>query len=418
MGGIINLYIIIFFICLVAAAFFCSAETAFIGTQRLRLQHLIQTNHPKARIVAKIMERPERFLATVLLGINFFESAVATVGTLIAVSLWGENLGAAIATIMITISTLVVAELIPKSLAARYGERLALSYAKPIEFITFVLYPFVSILNHINSGVNKLLRVADESKPTISQEEFRTAIILGEAEGVWEQAEAEMLHKVFEFGDRRVSEIMTPRPDIVWLESGAKLSDFYSTYAQASHPSFPVYKDSIDNVIGILLIKDVLKAQAEGAIQEEDTINGLVRPAYFVPETKRIDELLSEMQSAGNQIAIAIDEFGGTAGLITMDQLVTEIVGRVGEELERGEEEYKTIDERNVEVDGGLHIDEANEELDLGFPSGQYETVAGYVLSLLGHIPKEGEQVIHNNLRLLVMEMEGVKIKKVLISRL
>jgi putative hemolysin len=418
MEGIMNLYFILFFICLVAAAFFCSAETAFIGTQRLRLQHLIYTNHPKARIVAKIVERPERFLATVLLAINFFESAVATLGTLIAVSLWGENLGAAIATIMITVLTLVFAELIPKSLAARYGERLALSYAKPIQFITSILYPFVYILNHIGSGVNKLLGIADESKPTISEEEFRTAIILGETEGVWEQAEAEMLHKVFEFGDRRVMEIMTPRPDIVWLESGTKLSDFFPIFAQNPHSRFPVYEDSIDNVIGVLLIKDVLKAQAEGAIQEEGPIDSLVRPAYFVPETKRIDGLLAEMQATGNQIAIAIDEFGGTAGLVTMDQLVTEIVGRVGEELERREEEYKTIDEKNVEVDGGLHIDEANEELDLGLPSGQYETVAGYVLSLLGHIPKEGEQATHNSLRLIVTEMEGVKIKKVLISRL
>jgi putative hemolysin len=210
---------------------------------------------------------------------------------------------------------------------------------------------------------------------------------------------------------------MTPRPDIVWLESGTKLSDFYSLFSQAPHSRFPVYEDSIDNVIGVLLIKDVLRAQAESTTSEEDPIDGLVRPPYFVPETKRIDQLLAEMQSTGNQIAIAIDEFGGTAGLVTMDQLVTEIVGRVGGELER-KEEYKTIDENNVEVDGGLHIDEANEELDLGLPSGQYETVAGYVLNLLGHIPKEGEQAIHNNLRLKVKEMEGVKIKKVLISRL
>ena len=418
MEGIITIYLVLFSICFVAAAFFCSAETAFIGMQRLRLQHLIHTSHPKARIVARIMERPEKFLATVLLGINFFETAIATLGTLIAVSLWGENLGAVIATAMITILTLVIAELIPKSLAARYGERLALSYARPIEFIMIILYPLVYILNHIGMGFNRLLGGTAESKPTLSEEEFRTAITLGEVEGVWEQTEAEMLHKVFEFGDRRVSEVMTPRPDIIWLESSTKLSDFYSVFSQASHSHFPVYEHSTDNVIGVLLVKDVLRAQAERTISEEDPIGGLVRPAYFVPETKRIDELLAEMQSTGNQIAIAVDEFGGTAGIVTMDQLVTEIVGRVGEELEREEEEYKTIDETNVEVDGGLHIDEANEELDLDLPSGQYETVAGYVLSLLGHIPKEGEQVLHHNLRLVVTEMEGLKIKRVLISKL
>ncbi len=418
MEGITGLYLTLFLLCFVAAAFFCSAETAFIGMQRLRLQHLIHTSHPRARVVARIMERPEKFLSTVLLGINFFETAIATLGTLIAISLWGENLGAVIATVTITLLTLVIAELIPKSLAARYGERLALRYVGAIEFSMAILYPFVYILNHIGVGFNRLLGGTAESRPTLSEEEFRTAITLGEVEGVWEEAEAEMLHKVFEFGDRRVSEVMTPRPDIVWLESGTMLRDFYSTFSQASHSHFPVYEDSIDNIIGVLFIKDVLRAQAERTVREEDTIDGLVRPPYFVPESKRIDDLLAEMQSTGVQIAIAIDEFGGTAGLVTMDQLVTEIVGRVGEELEKEEEEYKTIDAANVEVDGGLRIDEANEELDLGLPSGQYETVAGFVLSLLGHIPKEGEQIIHDNLRLVVAEMEGVKIEKVLISRL
>ena len=199
MGSVNILYLILFLICLVLAAFFCSAETAFISMQRLRLQHLIHTGHPKAKIVAKIVEHPEKFLATVLLGINFFETAVATLGTIMAVSLWGEDLGAAIATILITILTLILAEFIPKSIAARYGERIALSYARSIEFIAVIFYPFVYVLNHIGIRFTKFFGRSDEVKPTFSYEDFRTMISVGHKEGTVGKETAEMLRQGFRF---------------------------------------------------------------------------------------------------------------------------------------------------------------------------------------------------------------------------
>jgi putative hemolysin len=183
MDGINGLFLILFLIALAAAAFFCSAETAFIGMQRLRLKHLVRTKHPRAAIVARILDKPEKFLATVLLGINFFETAVATLGTVMAVSLWKENLGVAIATIVITILTLIFAELIPKSLAARYGEKIALAYARPIEFISTALYPFVYVLNHIGIRFTRMAGEGGETRPTISQDEFRTAITVGKGSG-------------------------------------------------------------------------------------------------------------------------------------------------------------------------------------------------------------------------------------------
>src|SRR4030043_52188 len=209
------IFVILFFLCLGFAAFFCSAETAFIGIQKLRLQHLIQSGHPFAERVAKIVEQPEKFLATVLLGINFFETAVATLGTIIAVSLIrDESWAVAIATIVITIVTLVFAELVPKSLAVRYGERLALRYGKPLEVIATLLYPLVYILNHIGIRLTRLVGEREIPKPTISEGEFHTAISIGEAEGVMKGDEAEMLHKVFEFTDSPVSKIMVPRTEI------------------------------------------------------------------------------------------------------------------------------------------------------------------------------------------------------------
>ena len=399
------------------AAFFCSAETAFIGMQKLRLQHLIENGHPAAKRVAKIVEQPEKFLATVLLGINFFETAVATLGTIIAVSLWGENLGLAIATIVITIITLIFAELIPKSLAVRYGERLALRYARPIETISTILYPLVYVLNHIGIRFSKLVGESEPPRPTISEEEFRTAINISEAEGVVEENEAEMLHKIFEFGDRAVREVVTPRTEIAWVEQGTNLAEFLQIYHKAPYSRFPVYKGKTDNVVGILSIKDVLMAQAAKSIDEASPIDDLVRPAYFVPETKFLGDILTEMKDNNRHIAVVIDEFGGVVGIVTLEQLIEEIVGSIGEELTGSESEFTTIDANTFEVDGGLDIDEANEELGLELPAGRYQTMAGFVLSHLGRIPVQGEQFRYRDLKFVITEMRGVKIERITVSK-
>ena len=417
MESVNSLYLILFFICLVLAAFFCSAETAFIGVQKLRLQHLLNRGHPNAKIVARLMEKPEKFLATVLLGINFFETASATLGTLIAISLWGENLGAAIATIVITILTLVLVEFIPKSIAARYGERIALSYARSIEFIAVVLYPFVYVLNHIGIRFTKFFGRSDEVKPTFSYEDFRTMISVGHKEGTVEEKEAEMLHKVFEFGNRPVSEVMVPRTEVVWVEKGTKLADFLSLYTQSPLSRFPVYEDNRDNVVGILSVKDIVMAQAKGTFNEEGVIDDLIRPAYFAPETKRISELFAEMKDKNYRITVVVDEFGGTSGIVSLSRLMEEIVGPVGDELAAIEKEYETINEHTFSIDGGMRVEQANEEMELELPTGDYETVAGFILNLLGHIPKRGEQVRYKGMKIIITEMRGRKIEKILLTK-
>ena len=412
-----GVYIILFVVCLLISAFFCSAETAFIGMQKLRLQHLVQINHSKAKIVARILEQPEKFLATVLLGINFFETAVATVGTLMAVSLWGENLGAAIAAIVVTILTLIFAEFIPKTLAARYGEKLALAFAVPIQFISLVFYPFVYVLNHIGIRFSRLTSDDTELKPTISQDEIRTAITVGEAEGVWGEHEAEMLHKCFEFTDRPVYETMKPRTEITWVEKGTTLADFLAIYREHPYSRFPVYQENTDHVVGALFIKDVLMAQANSTLKSSDLIDELIRPVYFVPESKPMGTLLLELREKNYSIAIIVDEFGGVAGIVTVDQLLQEIVGTLGDELTSQDKDIVTIDANTFELDGGLRIDEANDELGLDLPAGEYETIAGFVLHHLGRIPKQGEHLKYRNLKLAIIEMRGVKIEKILATR-
>jgi len=413
-----SLFVILFFLCLGCAAFFCSAETAFIGMQKLRLQHLIQNGHPAAKRVARIVEQPEKFLATVLLGINFFETAVATLGTIIAVSLIrNESWAVAIATIVITIVTLVFAELIPKSLAVRYGERIALRYVRPLEVISIILYPLVYILNHIGIRFTKLVGENEVPKPTISEEEFRTAISIGEAEGVVEGNEAEMLHKVFEFTDRPVSKIMVPRTEIAWVEQGTKLSDFLNLYTQGRYSRFPVYKDNTDNVVGMLHAKDVLMKLTDESDSKDSVIDDLMRPAYFVPEGKRLGELLAEMRDGGHHAAIVVDEFGGIAGMVTLGQLTEEIVGDIRDELTGKEKDFVVTGDSTFQLDGGFKIEDANEELGLNLPSGDYETVAGFILSQLGRIPKQGEHFKYQNLKFVITEIRGMKIAKVIVTR-
>jgi putative hemolysin len=356
-------------------------------------------------------------MATVLLGINFFETAVATLGTLIAVSLWGENLGAAIATIVITILTLVFAELIPKSLAARYGERIALLYARPIEFISIILYPFVYVLNRIGVRFTKLAKEGAEPRPTISEEEFRTAITVGEAEGVWEEDEAEMLHNAFAFADRPVSEVMQPRTEVTWLKQGTSLAAFLDIYRQLPFSRFPVYKGTTDNVVGVLSIKDVLMAQAKNSLNMDSPIDELVQPVYFVPETKRLGELLAEMRDKNYRMVAVVDEYGGVAGIATLEHLTAEIMGVIGDELAGREKDFITIDAHTFEVDGGLRVEEVNEELDLSLPTGDYETVAGFILSHLERIPKQGEHLRYKDLKLTILEMRGRKIERIMVTK-
>lgn len=412
----IALYVILFAVALVAAAFFCSAETAFISMQRLRIQHLVRTTGPRAELVAKIMGQPQRFLATVLLAVNFFESAIATLGTVIAISLWGANLGAAIATITVTVLTLVFAEYIPKTLAARHGERIALRYARPMVAAMVILSPFVFVLNRIGMGFTRMSE-QEEPRPTMSEEEFRTAITVGEREGVLEDTQAEMMQKVFEFGDRPVREAMTPRTEIAFVEKGTRIKDFVKSYPANPLLRFPVYQDNRDNTVGQLSVKDVLIAEAEGKVDDDTLVDSLVRPVMFIPETKRLGELLTEMQDEGHQLAVVIDEFGGTTGTVTVEQVVGEIVGSLGGELAGDEKEYETVGENTFLVEGGLRVEDANEQLGLNLPEGDYETVAGFIFSLLGHIPKQGEQFVYKELKVLVSEMRGRKIEKVLFTK-
>lgn len=415
----INLaYLIIFLICLIISAFFSSSETAFISLQRVRIRHLVNSGVAGAEDVAKLTEHPEKLLTTVLLGNNFVNTAAAALGTMIVVSMIEDTtLAVLVSTIAVTMLLLIFSEIVPKTIATRIGERMALVYIRPIRAIAWVLSPVTFFLASMGTGIAKFLGGHSMSRQLISEEEIRAMISIGREDGSVEDGEAAIMERVFRFGDRQVAEVMTPRPDIVRVEKDTKLDEFLAIFAESPHSRFPVHDETVDNVIGILWIKDVLLAQAKGELDETSIVTGLARPVYFVPETKIVGELFGEMQDLRTQVTIVVDEYGGTAGLVTMEQLLEEIVGELGDELAVGHKRIETIDLNTYQVDGGMRLEQANEELAMTLPDGDYDTVAGFILSALGHIPKEGEQLRYGDIAFTITEMKGVKIEKVLIIK-
>lgn len=416
MDDISGPYLILLACCLVLSSLFSACETAFLSLQRVRMKHLERTGVAQADLVAKIMEKPEKFLSGILLGNNLVNAGAAALATAIAISLWSnENTAVLIGTITVTAVVLIFGEIAPKTIATRHSEGLALFYARPVKVFLWLFTPAIAVLSWISSGIAKLVGGTPVGKNvvTVTEDEIRTMITVGREEGVVEEVEAEMLHNIFEFGDQPVTEAMTPRPDIVWVEQGTKVSEFLEIYSEAPHSRFPVYYEDTENVIGLLSAKDMLMGQAKHTIDDDSTIDDLVRPIMFVPNSKRIGETFAEMQQTGGRMAIVVDEFGSVDGLVTLEQMLEEVVGQLGDELSPTDKDFELIDEHTFEVDGGMHVDEANEHLGLNLPLGNYETVAGFVLAHLGYIPRENEQMKYGHLRLVVTKMRGLRIESI-----
>ena len=422
MSGIETLYVVLLVVCFVLSAFFASSEIALFFLQRVKVEHLVSTGVRGAERVSRMLDRPDRLLSIILLGNNLVNTAAAALATVLAVSIWRshgwqEEGGILVAAIAVTIILLIFGETIPKTIAIRYTERLAILFARPIEWLLWVLLPFVVVLSWIASGLSKMLGGTPVPRSLASEEEIRNMITVGHREGTVEDSEARMLHKVFDFGDRRVREVMVPRPEVVAIEQGSTVAEFLALYAQFPRSRFPVLNENMDNVVGILAIKDALMAQAKEAINQQSPIDELLRPAYFTPETKLISELFNEMRDSNFRMAVVVDEFGGTAGIVMLSRLVEEIVGEVGDELTTVEKDYEAINAYTFEIDGGMRIEEANEEMGLELPEGEYETVAGFVLNLLRRIPRPNEQIVYKDMKLVVSEMRGVKIEKIVLTR-
>ena len=400
------------------------SELAVVSARMHRLNQRAEEGNAGARTAMKLAQEPTRFLSTTQIGITLVAIISgafggATIGHHIGPAIehlgvsasTAETIGVVIAIAGITYFSLVFGEIVPKRIAMNSPETVAMLIARPMQMLSTVSAPLVAVLTASTAFVLRVLGLQRSRDESMTDEEIRLMIGMSAQAGSVEEDEAALLDRVFHFGDRHLHEVMVPRNLAVGVERNATIDEFYSVYLKAPHSRFPVFDQSPDKVVGILGIKDVLGALARGEVTGSDSIEPLVRGGLFVPESKPIDDLFREMQSTGDQMAIAVDEFGGTAGIVTLEQLLEEMVGQVRDELVGGEREITTIDAHTLQVHGALSVEEARDQLGLDIPEGPYDTIAGYVLNRLGHIPKVGEAISIDDHRITVSEMRNVRIQ-------
>ncbi len=413
------IYVVVFVICVLLSAYFAAAEIAFMSLQRYKLETLVQKNVRGAKLVAWLKEHPERLLSTVLLGNNLVNIAAASVGGDLAVGVWGDKSGVIVSTVVITIIVLIFGDAIPKTSAAAHSEKIALFVAGSIKTVSWIFTPFVAVLSWITIAFGKLFGGRPVGHSLVGEEEIRAMIRAGERDGAVEESQAEMLHKIFEFGDRPAREIMVPRTEVVWMEKGTLISDFFKLYEEHPLNRYPVFSEKRDNVIGFLSVKDVLMtlAKGQGTCDLTHSIDDMVRPAYFAPESKEISEILAEMRAKNLHLCVVVDEYGGTSGIVTLTQLVEEIVGGVSDELTKLDKDFEVINDTTFQIAGSMRIEDVNNESGLALPEEDYETVAGFVLKKLGHIPRTGEQFRYRDMKFVVTHMNDKKIEEILVTK-
>ena len=414
--------LLIILIGLLGSAFISATEAAVLGSSRYKIEHRSEEGDKRAKLLIRIFDQYEKFFGTILLVGNLFNVMVASVGTTLAIATIGGGeptiLSTIAATGIATVFVVVIGELTPKTLAVVAAEKWALITARIVLIMMTASWPVVFAFTLIPRGIIQLFGGKESmASPIVTPGELRTLIDLGEAEGTVEENTGEMLDNIFRFGEMEVRDVMTPRPEIIWVSADATFGQFMDSYRLSPHTRFPVFDTDHDDVVGIFSVKDVLGSISESKLDLNRPVINLMRQAHFIPETKRLDDLFDEMQESGHKISLVVDEFGGIAGLITLTRVVEQIVGKTGEEGLKPDRRFVTVNENTFELDGGLQIGEANDELGLEIPEGDYETIAGFFLEQAQHMPTIGSRVRFGNLRMQGAEMEGSKIVNIHIRR-
>jgi len=413
-------------------AFFVAAEIALVSVRRSRIEQLVEEGDPGARRVRRLLNEPGRFLAVSQLGltfIGFFASAYAAVsladqlsGLLVSVGMasgTASGVALVIVTIVLSLFTIVFAELVPKTLALAHAERFAISLSLPIDLLARALKPVIAFLTWTTNGVVRLFGAEVTSEAQITAEELRLIVERGGEQGVLEAEEEQMINAVIELGDRRVHEVMVPRIHMVSLAADATLDEAIDTVIGEGHSRIPVYEETIDEVVGILYAKDLLPI-LKGSVEERPSLRSILRTPVFVPESMTVDDLLHELQRRKVHLAVVLDEYGGTAGLATIEDLLEEIVGEIQDEYDVEEPLIVRLSDDEARIDGRAAVDDLEElfDTDLGLEDeDQYDTVGGLIYHRIGGVPKPGDRVPVDGLTLTVETTDGRRVGKVLAVR-
>jgi putative hemolysin len=425
---VIDLLVIV--VLILISALFSAAEFSIVRVRRSRIEQLIDEGDDRARRVRKLLAHPERFLAVIQIAVTFVAvlaggfAGAGIVGELERVlggiAVIGTNatwIALLMVTILIALATIVFGELVPKTIAIAYAERLALFFSGPIVFFGRVFAPLVWVLSGLTRAVTRLFGVSAADQDRLTAEELMFVVEQGGAQGLIEAEEQQMIGAVLELGEQRVHEVMVPRIDIKAVQANASMDDFVETIVREGHSRIPVYEESIDNILGILYAKDLLPYLARG---ETPSITSILRTPLFVPESITIDDLLHNFQRRKVHIAIVLDEYGGTAGLVTIEDLIEEIVGEIQDEYDVEEPMIEAISESEARVDGRASVDDLAEHFDMEFngeDSEQYDTVGGLVYHEIGGVPAEGDVVEVDGLTLTVESTDGRRVGKVMVVR-
>ncbi|WP_458207250.1 hemolysin family protein [Haladaptatus sp. NG-SE-30] len=401
------------------SAFFSSSEIAMFSLAQHRVEALVEDGVAGADTVAALKDDPHRLLITILVGNNIVNIAMSSISTgLLVYAGYSQSTAVAVATFGITALVLLFGESAPKSYAVENSESWSLRIAKPLKYSEYVLLPLVVLFDYLTRIVNRVTggRSAIETS-YVTRDEIQDMIQTGEREGVIEEDEREMLDRIFRFNNTIAKEVMTPRLDMTAVPQDAGIDEAIETLVQAGHERVPVYEGSLDNVIGIVTVRDLVREKNYGEGGDGLKLGDLIQPTLHVPESKNVDELLTEMRENRMQMVIVIDEFGTTEGLITMEDMVEEIVGDILEGEE--EEPIEYVDDDTVIVRGELNIDEVNEAMDIDLPEGEeFETIAGFIFNRAGRLVEEGEDIEYDGVRLHVEQVENTRIMKARITRL
>ena len=395
------------------SAFFSSSETALTTVNKIRMKNLAENGDKRAAKVLKVTSDSGKMLSAILIGNNIVNIGASSIATILAIDIFGD-IGSGIATGVLTILVLIFGEVSPKTMATIKADSFALAIAGIIDVLMFILTPAIFVINKLASGVLFLLRVnPNDVDNTMTEEEIRTIVDESQESGAIEDEEREMIHNVFDFGDSLAKEVMVPRIDMTFVHADASFDELIEIYREYKYTRLPVYDESTDYVIGILNMKDVILVENE----EDFSIRDIIREPYFTYEHKNTADLFVEMRKSSIPLAIVLDEYGVTAGLVTLEDLLEEIVGEIRDEYDSDEEDaIEQLSEYEYLILGSTNLDDVNDALDLEFESDDYDTIGGYCLQLLDHLPEENETIFtEDDVVIKIKEVDKNRIERIYI---
>lgn len=413
MDSVLLVQLVVLVILLIGSAFFSASETALMSISKIDARHMVDQNIKNAKIVSKLVEDPNKLLGAILVGNNIVNIGASSLATVIATGIF-QSAGAGIATGVMTLLILIFGEITPKSLSTQKAHEVACFVARPISILVVIFNPLVKVLMFIS---NLIIRIfggkIDTSKPFITTDELKTIVTVSHEEGVIEEEEKEMIYNVFGFGDSFTKDVMIPRTDMIAVDANATYEEIIDLYKQEQFSRMPVYQESHDNIIGVIYVKDLLLKQFN---PEDFVMADFLRDVYFVHEFKRIDELFKEMRSKKIGMAIVVDEYGGTSGIVTLEDLIEEIVGDIDDEYDMTEDSFVKLNDKEYLVDGSFRISDFNDELHLDISSNEFDSIGGFIIGLLDRFPDEGEVVTYEGITFRVQETMNNRINKLKIT--